>query len=69
MDITPTILHLMGLPVSDDIDGRVLTSMLSAPRPVEYERVEGAEAGDEEELSAEETAEVEERLRSLGYHG
>jgi predicted AlkP superfamily phosphohydrolase/phosphomutase len=69
MDITPTILHLMGLPVSDDIDGRVLTSMLSATRAVEYECVEGAEAGDEEELSAEDTAEVEERLRSLGYLG
>ena len=69
MDITPTILHLMGLPVSEGMDGRVLTSMLSVTRPVEYERDEGAETADEEDLSSEETAEVEERLRSLGYLG
>jgi hypothetical protein len=59
----------MGLPVSDDIDGRVLTSMLSVTRPVEYERDGRAGTGDEKELSAEEAAEVEERLRSLGYLG
>jgi predicted AlkP superfamily phosphohydrolase/phosphomutase len=69
MDVTPTILHLMDLPVPDDIDGRVLTSMLSVTRPVEYEQGGKAEAGDEEDLSPEETAEVEERLRSLGYLG
>lgn len=69
MDVTPTILHLMGLPVSDDLDGRVLTSMLSVTRPVKYERNGKAEMGDEEDLSPEETAEVEERLRSLGYLG
>jgi hypothetical protein len=36
---------------------------------VEYESVETIEAGAEEGLSHEETAEVEERLRSLGYLG
>jgi len=69
MDLTPTILHLMGLPVPDDMDGRVLTSMLNLDRPIEYERVASAAAGEEEGLSAEETAEVEDRLRSLGYLG
>ncbi len=69
MDLTPTILHLMGLPVSEDMDGRVLTSLLSIPRPVEYRRDGTTAAGTEEDLSPEETAEVEERLRSLGYLG
>ncbi|MGD1996065.1 MAG: alkaline phosphatase family protein [Anaerolineae bacterium] len=68
VDLTPTILHLMGLPVPDDMDGRVLTSMLSLTRPVEYGRV-AAEVGAETGLSAEESAEVEDRLRSLGYLG
>jgi predicted AlkP superfamily phosphohydrolase/phosphomutase len=73
MDLTPTILHLMGLPVPDDMDGRVLSEALTVRRPVEYEREVVAEvaaapraAG---ELSAEEIAEVEKRLRSLGYLG
>lgn len=69
MDLAPTILHLMGLPVPEDMDGQVLTSALSIDRPVEYESVETIEAGAEEGLSHEETAEVEERLRSLGYLG
>jgi hypothetical protein len=73
MDLTPTILHLMGLPVPDDMDGRVLSEALAVRRPVEYERemvtedAVGSGAGGE--LSAEEIAEVEERLRSLGYLG
>jgi predicted AlkP superfamily phosphohydrolase/phosphomutase len=68
VDLAPTILHLMGLPVPDDMDGKVLTSMLSIDRPVAYARAE-AHREDEEGLSAEETAEVEDRLRSLGYLG
>jgi hypothetical protein len=69
MDLTPTILHMMRLPVLSDMDGRVLTSMLTDDRPVKYEQVKRGEAEAEEGLSTEETAEVEERLRSLGYLG
>lgn len=69
MDLAPTVLHLMDLPVPDDMDGRVLTSMLSSDRPVRYEHVAAAETGPETELSTEETAEVEGRLRALGYLG
>ncbi len=67
----------MGLPVPEDMDGRVLTEALTVSRPVEY-RSAGAEdrsaespgrADLEAGLSAEETAEVEERLRALGYLG
>jgi predicted AlkP superfamily phosphohydrolase/phosphomutase len=69
MDLAPTILHLMGLPVPDDMDGRVLNEALSLSRPVTYKHVAEAGAEDEVGLSADETAEVEERLRSLGYLG
>ena len=69
MDLAPTILHLMGLPVPDDMDGKVLTPMLRLDRPVEYERTTGGETVAEEGLSAEESAEVEDRLRALGYLG
>jgi len=77
LDLAPTILYLMNLPVPDDMDGRVLTDALTTSRPVEY-RPAGPSAalrtgppGDEAEagLSVEETAEVEERLRALGYLG
>ena len=77
MDLTPTILHLMGLPVPDDIDGHVLTDALTTSHPVKRRpagpsaALRTSPAGDEAEtnLSAEETAEVEDRLRALGYLG
>jgi arylsulfatase A-like enzyme len=69
LDLAPTILHLMGLPVPDDMDGRVLTEALSTSRPVERQSASLADEGAGAGLSAEETAEVEDRLRALGYLG
>jgi predicted AlkP superfamily phosphohydrolase/phosphomutase len=66
MDLAPTILHLVGLPVKSEMDGRVLTDILEMPAPVRYEEVQ-TDIAQEAGLSADETAEVEERLRSLGY--
>lgn len=67
MDLAPTILHLLGLPVPRDMDGRVLTEMLQETPEVEFggsgelERARGGGYSDEEE------AEVVERLKDLGY--
>ena len=69
LDLAPTILHLMGLPVPDDMDGRVLTEALSTSRPVERQSASLADEEANAGLSAEETAEVEDRLRALGYLG
>lgn len=68
MDLAPTILHLMELPVPADMDGRVLIEALTSSRPVDRK---SSPVGDDAEvgLSAKETAEVEERLRALGYLG
>lgn len=42
LDIAPTILALLGLPVPDDMDGRVLTTILKDP--IEIERIDSYEA-------------------------
>jgi hypothetical protein len=68
IDLAPTILHLMNVPVPDDMDGRVLTEALVAQRPVEMQAAVHASHA-QEDLTAEEAAEVEERLRALGYLG
>jgi predicted AlkP superfamily phosphohydrolase/phosphomutase len=68
MDLAPTILHLMNVAVPEDMDGQVLTAMLSDARPVQYRGV-GSSAGEEVDLSDAETLEVETRLRALGYLG
>ncbi len=36
LDIAPTVLHLLGLAVGDDMDGRVLAAALAEERPVEH---------------------------------
>jgi predicted AlkP superfamily phosphohydrolase/phosphomutase len=73
IDLAPTILHLIGLPVPHDMDGRVLEEVLSpdfvGSHPLQFSAATGEQADVEMALSDEETAEIEERLRALGYLG
>lgn len=66
-DITPTVLHLMGVPVPRDMDGRVMQEILTARRAVEYGGTSELERARGEAYSDEEEAEVMERLKDLGY--
>ena len=66
-DIAPTVLHLLGLPVPRDMDGRVLTEMLEQPGDVAYVEPSAFVAPEEVALSDAERLQVEERLKSLGY--
>ena len=73
IDLAPTVLHLFGLPVPPDMDGRVLEEIFSpeylAAHPVRVgEEPAVREAVDPlAELTAEEQAEVDDQLRKLGY--
>jgi predicted AlkP superfamily phosphohydrolase/phosphomutase len=70
-DLAPTILHILNVPVPEDMDGRVLIDAL-APELRARETQVGAVAqtsSTQIELTAEEETEVEERLRALGYLG
>lgn len=76
-DVTPTVLHLMGLPVPADMDGRVLTEILKPAALQQQPAISGPELGfwpnqaeaqaldDVDSPSDDET--VQERLRALGY--
>jgi predicted AlkP superfamily phosphohydrolase/phosphomutase len=70
VDLAPTILHLLSQPVPEEMDGVVLGDALSPDLPpVRYARSEGGPDGPETALSEEDTAEIEDRLRALGYLG
>ncbi|MBC7263239.1 MAG: alkaline phosphatase family protein [Chloroflexi bacterium] len=73
VDIAPTILYSMGVPVPDDMDGRVLTEIFepgySLSHAIQYSKTEPAPAMTEYTMSAEEEQEVLDRLRDLGYLG
>lgn len=72
IDVAPTLFHLLGVPVPDDMDGRVLTCALQpdwlARHPVAYQTVEpDIDEGRVCDYSAGERVELKERLRALGY--
>jgi len=69
IDIAPTILSLMDLPIPDDVDGRILKETFAEGyRPQVLWREAGVyDAATESAFSDKERAEIEERLRGLGY--
>lgn len=72
IDIAPTILHLLGVSVPEDMDGRVLASAFRpdflAEHPVKAGAASGTSEGDRPSgYTDEESAKVEERLQALGY--
>ena len=72
IDLAPTILHLLGVPVPADMDGQVLEGLFEpeflAAHPIRAGAASGtSEAGRESGYTDEESAKVEERLQALGY--
>jgi hypothetical protein len=61
----------MGVPIPDDMDGRVLTEAFEddyfRQRPIRYTAARASEPVDELELTPEQEEMVKERLRGLGY--
>lgn len=82
LDLAPTILHLMDIPIPEDMDGRVLKEIFRkdskpANRAITSRKLEVGEAGKvkrkteslkrQRQISKEEDEKVKERLRTLGY--
>ncbi len=65
-DLAPTIMYLVGLPVPSHMDGRVLENILDHEPDIHYSE-SISDTREQSGLNEDETAEVEERLRSLGY--
>ena len=72
-DITPTILYMSGLPLTEDMDGKVLEDIFTKEflkdHQIKYAGSSIIEESfqDQETYSPEETKKLEEHLRSLGY--
>jgi predicted AlkP superfamily phosphohydrolase/phosphomutase len=73
LDVTPTVLYLMGLPIPADMDGRPLVESLDpdfvAAHPVRREQADGQAAPREQGpgFSQEEEEMIAERLKAMGY--
>jgi hypothetical protein len=70
LDIAPTILRLLGVPVPSDMDGRVLTEVLD-PAIGAAQEIMGPLVGVAEPVPSaytdEEDAAIQQRLADLGY--
>jgi len=73
VDIAPTILYILGVPVPSVMDGRVMKQAFSeeflAKHSIERKVIGESERRETNELSEDEQALVEERLRAMGYLG
>ena len=70
MDIAPTVLHLLGVPVPADMDGRVLSEILGpelAPAPVTEPATVVITEPVPVAYTEEEDAAIQQRLADLGY--
>jgi predicted AlkP superfamily phosphohydrolase/phosphomutase len=69
-DVLPTAVHVLGVPLPDDLDGRVLADALDADwmraHPVQSAAREGG-AGDRVTLPADDEGEMRKFLQGLGY--
>ncbi len=74
MDVTPTILYYLGVPVPDDMDGRVLSDLFTRSyqevNPVKYLKAPGASVPDQEGVyGGDDLEKIRKILRDLGYMG
>jgi predicted AlkP superfamily phosphohydrolase/phosphomutase len=67
VDLAPTILHMLGLAVPADMDGRVLEEAFSDARQVHYEDVDNAMVREAADYTDQEAELIEQRLKGLGY--
>ena len=70
-DVAPTVLHLLGLPIDADMDGRVLDEAFRpevvATRPVAVTDVPYTAQGNGFQYTAEDEARIQDMLEGLGY--
>jgi len=71
IDLAPTVLYLMGVPIPDDMDGKILKDTIEdnylLGEPIYTKAEMHGDAHGDQLLSADEMAEIKEHLRGLGY--
>ena len=75
IDVTPTVLYLMGLPIPDDMDGKVLVEAIDpeflVANPIRYESTEDGAVSEVDNaphgFSKDESEMIARRLQALGY--
>jgi hypothetical protein len=61
------VLYVRDAPIPEDVDGKVLTSALAFDRGAKQGESAKADPTEDTQYSADEEAEIHERLQALGY--
>jgi predicted AlkP superfamily phosphohydrolase/phosphomutase len=71
MDIVPTVLHVMGIPVPESLDGKIMTDILDKEflimNQINYQKANIFKERDAVFIGEEEEQKTKEHLRNLGY--
>ncbi len=68
MDVMPTVLHILGVPVPADVDGRVLSEAMERPEFLaDLAQKLTRETTGSKHLSRDEEQLIRDRLKNLGY--
>ena len=67
IDLAPTILHSVGVPVPRDMDGKVLEQVFVSSPPIHFETVDNSRFSSGRDYSPKDSDLIEQRLRGLGY--
>ncbi len=70
VDVLPTILHLLEVPIPLDLDGRVVMDLMVSKRPAKYQEklsTGGDDTTSREGYTEEEEDQITENLRGMGY--
>jgi hypothetical protein len=72
IDLAPTILHMMSLPIPEDMDGNVLQPIFDpnsepAKKAIQFREGTGIDHPEAEAMSEDDEQMVKDRLRALGY--
>jgi len=72
VDVAPTILHIFGIPIPKDMDGRVLKEIFKSEakfseKPVTFDESSYGKEKSKYKISRKDEAEIVEKLKKLGY--
>lgn len=67
IDMPPTILHAMGLPIPADMDGKVLTALFEGDQDVQSVDLSLARRSQDSFLSDDEEQQIKDKLKGWGY--
>ena len=71
-DLAPTILHILGVPIPEDMDGRILKEIFKpdsvyVSRKIQYQTSSTIEKEDAAAYSKKDETKIKKRLEALGY--